>query len=238
MPRCNERIIGLHRTRGIVAFVIAALAIIATPARAQDQKQVNLLFGIGPTYPQGDIKREFGTGFNFAAGIVFNLKPYLGLQFEYHASTFGSHQVVLPGDPPLNVSANHNMQSGLFDLVARLGPKRGRVGFYVIGGPGVYTRTVSLTTPGTGVLPGICYPELLICLPPVEVAVDDVKGQRRTTDIGYNIGGGIDIRPGDNIVIFVEARFESMNGPEFTLADGTKQQAQGRYVPITFGLRF
>jgi opacity protein-like surface antigen len=238
MPRCLGENSGLRTSSVIGALALACVVAAAAPARAQDEKAVNLVFGLGATYPQAEIKQGFGSGFNFDAGIVFNLKPFLGLQFEYEFNGFGSHQVLLPADPPISVSANHNMQAGLADLLVRLGPQRGRVGVFVIGGPGIYTRKVSLTTPGTGLLPGICNPALLVCFPPVEVPVEDVKGARRTTDFGYNVGVGVDIRPGDAIVIFVEARYQSMRGPEFKLADGTTQQSRGQYVPITIGLRF
>lgn len=224
-------------SRIVVGAAVAWLAA-GAPARAQDNKQVNLLVSAGLTYPQAEIKEKFGRGYNLGVGIVFNLKPHLGIQFDYVYNGFPSQKVVLPVDPPITVDLRHNMQAGLFDLVYRLGPRKNRFGAYVLGGPALYTRRTSLTTPGTGTIPGFCDIYYLVCYPPVEVPVDDIVGARRSTDIGFNVGGGVNIRPGGGVVIFVEARYHAMRGPEFTLPDGTTQQAKGRYVPITVGLRF
>jgi opacity protein-like surface antigen len=224
--------------RNVLVVAAIALVVAAQPVRAQDRKAVNLLVGVGPTYPQSEIKEKFGRGYNLGVGIVFNLKPYLGLQLDYFYNGFPRQQVILPGETPALVDLSHNMQAGLFDVVVRLGPRNGHLGVYFLGGPAIYTRRISLTTPGTGTLPGFCDPSWLVCYPPTEVPVEDVVGANRSTDIGVNIGGGVNIRPGGGVVIFVEARYHAMRGPEFTLPDGTKQQAKGRYVPITFGLRF
>jgi opacity protein-like surface antigen len=210
----------------------------AHPASAQDRKLVNLLIGVGPTFPQPEVEQRFGNGYNVELGIVFNFKPYLALEGDYLYNHFHGQKVVLPGDTPTSVDLRHNMQAGLFDLVVRIGSKHSHFGVYILAGPGIYTRRISLTTPGTGTLPGICDPYLYVCYPPVEVPVQDIVGDHRSTDVGINVGGGVNIRPGGGIVIFVEARYHRMHGPEFTLQDGTTQQAKGHYLPITVGLRF
>jgi opacity protein-like surface antigen len=224
-------------SRIVVGVSVAWLAA-GVPAFAQDNKQVNLLVGVGFTVPQAEVRQDFGTGYNFDVGIVFNIKRYLGVQLDYNYNGFGSRKVDLPGETPTRVDLKHNMQAALFDIVFRVGPRRGHVGLYGLGGPGVYTRRVSLTTPGTGTLPGFCDPYWYVCYPPVEVPVEDVVGAHRSTDLGFNVGGGINIRPGGGIVIFIEARYHRMRGPEYTLQNGTTQQASGWYAPITFGLRF
>jgi opacity protein-like surface antigen len=226
----------MHRA----AAVLACVWLVATvhPARAQDTKPVNLLVGVGPTFPQSEVRQRFGNGHDFQVGIVFNLKPYLGLQFDYLYAGFPGQKAVIGGDPSATVDLRHNMQAGLVDLVYRAGRRRSRFGFYFLGGPAYYTRRVSLTTPSTQVLPGICDPYLFVCYPPIEVPTDAVLGAHRSSNIGVNLGGGVNIRPGGGIVIFVEARYHYMHGPEFTLQDGTTQEAKGRYLPITIGLRF
>src|SRR5512136_2878755 len=162
--------------RRLVALV--AVLFVAAPRIicAQDRKPVNLLFSAGVTYPQQEIKEQFGRGYNLGVGIVFNLKPYLGLQIDYVYNGFPSQKTVLPGETPATVDLRHNMQAGLFDVVFRVGPRKGHWGVYVLGGPGIYTRRTKLTTPGTGTLPGFCDPYLLICYPPEEVPVEDVVG--------------------------------------------------------------
>jgi opacity protein-like surface antigen len=217
-----------------VWLVVAA----AHPALAQDAKPVNLLVGVGPTFPQSEVRQRFGNGYNFQAGIVFNIKPYLGLQLDYLYAGFPGQKAIIGGDTPTTVDLRHNMQAGLIDLVVRAGARRSRFGVYFLGGPALYTRRVSLTTPGTGTLPGFCDPYWFVCYPPIEVPTDDVVGAHRSTDMGLNVGGGVNIRPGGGIVVFVEARYHYMRGPEFTLQDGTTQQATGSYLPITIGLRF
>ncbi len=225
---------------GRAAIVLACVCLAGTahPALAQDAKPVNLLVGVGPTFPNSEVKQRFGNGYHFQAGIVFNFKPYLALQLDYVFNGFATKRTVLPGDAPASVELRQSMQAGLVEVVARVNRRRSHVGFYVLGGPGLFTRRTLLTTPGTGVLPGFCDPYWLVCYPPVEVPVDQIRGAHRSTDVGLNLGGGVNIRPGGGIVIFVEARYHYMHGPEFTLPDGTTQQATGHYVPITVGLRF
>jgi opacity protein-like surface antigen len=221
-----------------VALACAGLAVAAHPTSAQDNKDVNLLVGVGPTYPQAEVRQRFGNGYNLDVGIVFNFKGFLGLQLDYLYNGFSGGKVDLPGETPTRVDLRHSMQAGLFDFVVRLGPKPGHFGVYFLGGPAIYTRRVSLTTPGTATIPGFCDPYLLVCYPPQDVPVQEIKGANRSTDFGVNVGGGVNIRPGGGVVIFVEARYHAMHGPEFTLPDGTTQQAKGRYVPVTIGLRF
>jgi opacity protein-like surface antigen len=225
-------------SRAAVAIACVWLVGAARPTFAQDAKPVNLLVGVGATFPQSEVRQRFGNGHDFQVGIVFNLERYLGLEFDYLYAGFPEQKAVIGGDTPTTVDLRHNMQAGLFDVVVRAGPRRGRYGVYFVGGPALYTRRVSLTTPSTGTLPGICDPYWFVCYPPIEVPTDAVLGAHRTTDIGLNVGGGVNIRPGGGIVIFVEARYHYMHGPEFTLQDGTTQQAKGHYVPITIGLRF
>jgi len=222
-----------------LAVAVASVSLLrAAPAGAQDRKPVNIVIGAGVTVPQAEVRERFGNGYNLTAGIVFNIKPYLGLRVDYLYNGFPRQQVILPGETPTPVDLKHNMQAGLFDVVVRVMPRRSLLGVYVLGGPGVYSRRVSLSTPGTGTLPGFCDPYSFVCYPPIEVPVEDVKGANRTTDIGFNVGGGLAIRPGGGIVVLVEARYHYMSGPAFTLPDGTTQQAKGHYVPITVGLRF
>ena len=43
---------------------------------------------------------------------------------------------------------------------------------------------------------------------------------------------------GTEAVFYVETRWHYMWGPEFTDGDGVVRNANGQYLPVTFGFRF
>jgi hypothetical protein len=73
--------------------------------------------------------------------------------------------------------------------------------------------------------------------------VNRVVGSRSTTDIGFNLGGGVTLGN-----FFVEARYHFARGPEFDVPGGIptprgvttagRFRANGHYLPITAGFRF
>jgi opacity protein-like surface antigen len=220
----------------VIASLFAAVLIIAAPAAAQD-KRVNFNLGAGVTIPLAEVKDRFGTGYNVDVGLTFNINPVVGIQVDYNYLGFNPQNVPvpanLPTDAPTSFDARHWVHAGLFDLVLRPGAKGGPIGFYALVGIGIYNRSVNLTTPSVGFVPGFCNPWWYVCYPGGLVPIDQVVGSRASTDMGLNIGAGINLK-----AFFVEARYHYIWGPEFTDKNGTTQKANGQYFPITFGLRF
>jgi hypothetical protein len=71
------------------------------------------------------------------------------------------------------------------------------------------------------------------------VAIDKVIASRGSWDFGFDVGGGVNIRVADSASIFVEARYHYIWGPRIYDGAGTLQgKANGKFLPITFGVRF
>jgi hypothetical protein len=161
----------------------------------------------------------------------------VGIQVDYNYLGFNPQNVPvpanLPTDAPTSFDARHWVHAGLFDLVLRPGAKGSPIGFYALAGIGIYNRSVNLTTPSVGFVPGFCNPWWYVCYPGGLVPIDQVVGSSASTDMGINVGAGINLKS-----FFVEARYHYIWGPEFTDKNGTTQKANGQYLPITFGLRF
>ena len=117
-------------------------------------------------------------------------------------------------------------------VLTAAGPRGG----YLLGGVGVYYRTVNVTTPGTGYT-SICDPWWGVCYPAV-VPVDYIIGNKYAWDMGVDVGAGITYRVGEYAEVYAEARYHYIWGNEYTLPNGNKVKANGRYFPITFGFRF
>jgi hypothetical protein len=111
---------------------------------------------------------------------------------------------------------------------------------------GVYYRPVELTTPGAGYVPGFCSPWYYVCVPGGFVPVENVIGERSSTDFGMAFGGGV--RFG---AVYAELRYHYIWGPEITpqtfpnlpavnppLTEDVGKKANGQFLQTTFGIRF
>jgi opacity protein-like surface antigen len=233
------------RTRVAVLFACVGLWI-AVPAHAQLRKyQVN--FGGGYTAASGQIRKHLGDGGNFAIGVNYNARPRLAFQAQYAYSPFGAKQFDIPAQPgtnPVTLFVGHHMHEWTFNGISYVGEPDRMVRPYGVGGLGIYTRSVKITTPSTG-LTTVCDPYWYICAE-VPVAVEQVVGARGTTDFGINIGGGVAFGPeGHPVRFYVEARYHYMWGPKAGdlagVAGGSTvagERINGQYFPITFGIKF
>jgi opacity protein-like surface antigen len=216
--------------------VCTVLIMAAAPAAAQD-KPVSITLGGGATFLTGDIADSFDTGGHGLFGVTFNINDAVGIEAGYQYHRLGGPEKVIPAGPGTDavlLESNHQMHVGSFNIVARSsndGPVQG----YALAGPGIYHRTVQITTPSVGIA-SVCDPYWLICYP-VAVPVDQIVGDRSATDFGFDFGGGIAFG-GESARFFVEARFHYVWGSEIELPDGTTRSANAQYMPITFGLRF
>jgi opacity protein-like surface antigen len=231
--------------RRLSAFLVTLL-LTSVPAFAQADKVVDGNIGGGPTFALSDIRDHLGDGYNITAGITFNVTPTIGFQAEYGFNGLGEKRItlpVVPGPEPgpatdTDFFANANMQYGNFNLIYKPAVERA-VRPYVVAGMGVYYRPVEVTTPGVGWIPGYCNPWWYVCYPGGFVPVDVIVGERSSTDFGIDFGGGVNVRLGESVSAYFEARYHYIWGPEITnpLTNET-QTANGQFLPLTFGLRF
>jgi opacity protein-like surface antigen len=222
------------------------------PAGAQDpEKKVNFEIGGGYTWSLSDVRDYLGDGFNFNIGLTFEATPTIGIEGLYSFNGLGEKNITLPVSPtpsasggvPTDFFADMNMQYGTAAVVFK-SPAESKIRPYGLTGVGVYYRPVTVTTPGVGYVPGYCSPWWYYCVPGGFVPVDNVVGDRSSTDFGMVFGGGVDFRVSDAASVFVELRYHYIWGPEInpdqaeTVTGTTTAKANGQFLPFTVGIRF
>jgi hypothetical protein len=218
-----------------VALVVCLLVALGGPAFAQD-KRLSFIAAVGPDYPTGAIQGTFGAGYHYDFGVTYSFNQKMGVQFDFLYGNFGTKDVAIVSDicpQCAPISVGHNMRGGTFDYVHRLGSQTKGYAFYLLGGGGLYHRTVSLTSAASGAAIW-CDPATYVCHD-VPIAVSEFVGSRTSTDFGINLGGGISFRAAEHWRLFIEARWHYIWGPT---VQGTTEKANGQYIPVTFGFRF
>jgi hypothetical protein len=237
----------------LIAAVLVFVA--AGPARAQEGP-VGINFGAGPAFPASNFADSFDTGWNGAIGATFNVTPYIGIQAEYMYGWMGGPErtidlfpaPVASGGTSGLLESNHQLHVGTFNLVYNpLGPERSNrmVGWYALGGGGIYHRKIEVTSPSVGYTT-FCDPYWYVCYPAL-VEVDRILGDRSSNDFGINLGAGITF--GTTAKFYVETRWHYVWGPTVTNAVATPAttttpvctegcSTNAQYWPITFGVRW
>ena len=230
-------------------IALCALAVLAAPisnVSAQDKKG-NFIIGGGYTAPNSEVRDHLGDGYNFVIGRQFNATPVVSIEGLYSFNGLGDKQISIPVSPtpsgggiPTDFFADMNMQYGTVSVL--LQKPEGSVRPYGLVGMGVYYRPVKVTTPGVGFVPGYCDPFWYVCYPGGWVAVENIVGERSSTDFGMTFGGGA--RFG---VFYSELRYHYIWGPEIeeqvsnlpaVSATTTDRKANGQFLTLTFGFRF
>ena len=232
----------------LTALFVALVA--AAPASAQDYHPVGFNFGFGWAFPVMDFKKTFDAGWNGTIGATFYFTEHVGLQAEYIYSRMEgpSRQILVSATPVLAattnglIESNHQMHVGSFNLVYRGQSANHPIGGYALGGGGVYHRIIQLTSPSVGYTT-VCDPYWLACYA-TPVSVDQIIGDRSSTDFGIDFGGGVTF--GHEAKFYVESRFHYVWGPTITaptVAGSTLNCSSGctsnaSYFPLTFGMRW
>lgn len=232
-------------------IVLAAAFVVASPAYAQDpDKKATFQIGAGYTWVLSDVKDYVGDGYNFNIGATYEVSRAIGIEGLYSFNGLGGHDFTLPvsvtpfdAGVPTQFSANTHMQYGTASLVVK-SPSSARARPYGLTGVGIYYRPVTVTTPGVGYVPAYCSPWYYYCSPGGFVPVENIIGDRSSTDFGMVFGGGVNIRATEAASVFVEIRYHYIWGPEInstaaqTITGTTTTKANGQFLPITFGIRF
>ena len=237
------------KTAFVFLFAASLLSSVAVPAQAQDQR-VHVSLGGGFTAPNSEIQDHLGNGYNFNFGVDVAANPVLHIEGLYSFNGLGDKDISIPVAPCVDCpgvqtpfTGSMNMQYGTVSLIAQ--KPEGGVRPYGLVGMGIYYRPIEVTTPGVGYVPGYCDPWWYYCVPGGWVPVENVVGERSSTDFGMVFGGGL--RFGK---IYAELRYHYIWGPtiEGTATNlpavsaatddlvGTK--ANGQFLVTTFGVRF
>ena len=230
-----------------VCAVTGILTMTATHAFAQD-KRVYVSFGAGFTSPNSEVRERLGDGYNINFGVEVKATPVIGIEGLYSFNGLGQKQIVLntsgtPGGAttPTDFFSDMNMQYGTGAVVFR--KPGGQAQPYGLVGMGIYYRPIKVTTPGAGYVPGWCDPWWGVCYPGGWVAVENIVGERSSTDFGMVFGGGVNLS-----VFYAELRYHYIWGPEVSISQpalpieppiqtGTLK-ANGQFLQVTFGVRF
>ena len=213
----------------------------AASANAQD-KRGNFILGGGYTAPFSEVRDHLGDGWHISIGGQANVTPIISIEGLYSFNGLGEKNITIPVSPtptgsgvPTDFFANMNMQYGTASVVFNA-PTGTSVKPYGLVGAGVYYRPVQITTPGVGFVPGYCDPYWYVCYPGGFVPVENIVGERSSTDFGMVFGGGANFG-----VVFAEARYHYLWGPEIEEIGGTtteSRKANGQFLQVSFGVRF
>jgi opacity protein-like surface antigen len=226
-------------------FLLAAALIVAAPAAAQDERPVQLNIGGGWTGVYGAAADHVGTFGNFTIGVIGKITPVVSIGAEYGWNGMKKKNIQIPvsatptgSSVPTDFFADGNMQYGDFNVLLHP-PTTGKAAPYFITGLGVYYRPITITTPSVG-FATVCDPYWYVCYP-TAVAVDQIVGERSSTDFGMNFGGGVNVKLGENSSLYFEVRYHYVWGPTVSnpaSSTATTTKANGQFVPITIGFRF
>jgi hypothetical protein len=223
--------------RMIGGLFLVGLVVMSSPAAASD-KPYYFSIGGGVTTPVGGAGESLGSGGQVTLGGGFRVRPRVTVFGEYNFSSLGTKSLNVP--QPLIVNPQTFDGNGWFQYggggVTFTPWESGKSSLYVLGGIGVYYRSVYVTTPATGLVT-VCRPDWFICFP-TPVKVDEIVASRHTTDPGVSVGGGFTYRLSTLASFFVEARYHYVWGPDVKTASGGTQKADAQFFPITFGFRF
>jgi opacity protein-like surface antigen len=238
------------RHRSAFVFVLAATLITLVPLGAQAQNRAHFSLGGGYTAPNSEVADRLGGGYNFNLGVDFDVTPVFGIEGLYSFNGLGDKDISVPVAPcvgceglPTLFTGSMNMQYGTVSGIIQ--KPEGQVRPYGLVGMGIYYRPIKVTTPGVGFVPGYCDPWWYICYPGGFVPVDNVVGERSSTDFGMAFGGGVRFGP-----VYAELRYHYIWGPEIgsqstnlptvnpPLTENVGKKANGQFLATTFGVRF
>jgi len=229
--------------RNTTAFFLVAGLMAGAPTWVRAQDTVKVSFGGGYTAPNSEVRDHLGDGYHVNFGVQVNVTPVIGIEGLYSFNGLGQKRISIPViAPPPGGSAvptdffgDMNMQYGTLNLVVQR--PDGGVRPYALVGAGVYYRPIKVTTPALGFIPGYCNPWWYICVPGGIVPVEDVVGERSSTDFGMDFGGGVNFGP-----FYGEVRYHYIWGPEVELPAGAQpvedRKADGQFLQATVGFRF
>ena len=232
-----------------LTLVLVLLTATAAPALAQDEKPYDINIGGGAIFPIGSYKDSFDTGGNFSIGGTYFVNPMIGIQAEYEYNRMNGPEKVLglSNAPGAVITGNAVLQSNqqinafIGYLILRSPARDHMVGFYGLAGGGLYHRKIQITSPAVGYVT-VCDPYWLVCYP-AATSVDQIIGDRSSSDFGIDFGAGITF--GHEAKFYIETKYTYVWGPTITIPANlpggtapTSTSTNASYWPLTFGVRF
>ena len=214
--------------RKTVLLCVALTMAAAGPALAKERKWWGN-FGFTYNEPMGAAANRIEASGGFAGGVAFRPSgSQFGILGEIGWSDFNAPTWEVETDVPgelARLSGHVEIWSLTVNGIWRA-PTKGKLGFYVLGGLGVYKRDVAILTPAGFDYVYWCDPWWGVCYSEA-YPVDNVVAANSTTALGYNLGLGATWKVGYKTEIYLEARYTLVDTPRAT-----------EYIPIAFGIRF
>jgi hypothetical protein len=204
------------------------LAAAVSPADAQvPEKPVVAHLALGWADPIDDLKEDFEAGWLLSGGATFHVDPNVpvGMRIDLGYARFGVEPRTtssLSDSTVTNVEDGYTSMGNLsLDGLYEFGGK-GRIGGYVGGGVGGYSRYQTVTQKVIR-SPAFCDPLVQLCAITTTVSTES----SRLTKIGFDVGAALTFPLRSAGEIYIEARYHFMNSDPAT-----------EYVPINVGYRW
>jgi len=212
--------------RTILAFAaMGCLGVLSvSPLAAQEAEEHVFTGNVGagfttPVYRSGT---RLDNGWNIQAAAGINPIPYFGalVEFMYNQNDVNASTLNALNFP----GGEMRLWSLTLDPVIKFNP-HGKFSPYLIGGGGLYHRTIEFTQPTVATFTG--FDPFLGILYPVAVPANQVIASNSVYKGGVNGGAGFNIRLRGSAKFYAEARYHHMY---------TRQPTT--ILPVTFGFRF
>lgn len=186
---------------------------------------VDVSFGAGFSEPQGGAGRDLDTGWNVDVRGGYKPTPHLALDLDFNYNRWNLNGPALAryGEP-----AGYTTIWSVGVLPVLRGSPHWHFVPYVMGGPGLYYRNLSLLQPAL-VNTIVCDPFFGFCYP-ATIGVNQIVASATNYKLGVNFGAGVEMPLGQSrFKAFGEARYSrifGINGADLS------------FVPVTFGIRW
>ncbi len=188
--------------------------------------------GAGPSVPVFEASKHFPAGGQLNLGLGYHVLDRLTGQADYLYSNYGIMADILK---PGNFNATHTVQAGNLNFLVSILPRSDSFDLYVVAGPGVYGRTIEITSIAGNPVPTFCDPALLLCLTSTAPAAGPLAKATKA-DPGLDAGFGMSFSLGIPVRLFLDVRAHFIWGTVNT-PDGPRK-ANGQYIPISVGFRY
>jgi opacity protein-like surface antigen len=203
--------------------ILAGLTVIGAAYPQSEVPRFSGSIGAGFTLPVYGTGERFDGGWNAGAGVGYNLSKYLGIEGQFQFNDLDVNSTTLTG---LGYPDGYmHMWSLTLDPVIHFAPSN-KFNPYIIGGGGLYYRTIDFTAPalanGFGFDP-------FFGVYPATIVANQILSSNSVYKPGFNAGAGFSIPLGSSkMKLFAEARYHYM----YTAPRGTS------ILPVTFGIRW
>ena len=203
--------------------ILMGLTVIGAAYPQSEVPRFSGSIGAGFTTPVYGTGQRFDVGWNAGAGVGFNLSRFLGVEGQFQFNDLGVNGATLNnlGFP----DGTMRMWSLTLDPVIHFAPSN-KFNPYIIGGGGLYHRTIEFTAPTIATVTGF---DPFFGFFPVNVPANQVLQSNSVYKGGVNGGMGFSIPLGSSkMKLFAEARYHHM----YTSPHATTM------IPVSFGLRW